>query len=128
MAEEKTRPQHEISSHNREKCCWTRKRTEETMDGSGFLLTLAHSNIDLSPQSRTNFSAVDSRLSVSVLSEAVAIVIIENKTQIFFILEEFVINYFTRCGCVCVCSQNEQISQPDPQRHTGLLHKLERKT
>lgn len=50
------------------------------------LLTLAHNNIDLSPQSRTNFNAVDNKLSVSVLSEAVAIVIMENKTQIFFIL------------------------------------------
>lgn len=50
------------------------------------LLTLAHNNIDLSPQSRTNFSADDNKLSVSVFNDAVAIVMIENKTQIFFIL------------------------------------------
>lgn len=61
--------------HSNVKMCW-----------NGNLLTLAHSNIDLSPQSRTNFNAVDSKLSVSVFNDAVAIVIIENKTQIFFIL------------------------------------------
>lgn len=53
---------------------------------NGNLLTLAQSNIDLSPQSRTNFNAVDSKLSVSVFIDAVAIEMIENKTQIFFIL------------------------------------------
>lgn len=76
----------------------------------GKLLTLAHNNIDLSPQSRTNFSAVDSKLSVSVFSEAVAIVIIENKTQIFFILNYLFGFCFPHKRKIC--------------RHFFVLHKL----